>query len=65
MTCLAAQAKRNPCQTDRAVDGNGWKKKVSETLLILNIVPEKFTGRVVIAFKEGGVSYLEKTETMK
>jgi len=42
-----------------------WKKKISHTLLELNIVPERFTGRVIISFKEGGISFVEKTETLK
>lgn len=44
---------------------NGWKKTLSETLSAINIIPEKFNGRIVISFKDGGVSYLEKSETFK
>jgi len=65
MSNLAAMGDGNQCRTDRAVEPNGWKKSVSETLLSLRIIPEKFNGRVVVVFKEGGVSYLEKTETFK
>jgi hypothetical protein len=34
-------------------------------LLDLNIIPEGFTGKVVISFKDGGISYIEKSETFK
>ena len=61
MTCLAADGKRNPCRTD----SQDWKKTVSDTLQSLNIIPDRFSGRVVVTFKDGGDSYLEKTETMK
>lgn len=42
-----------------------WKKDVSEMLRNLCIIPDKFNGKVVISFKDGGVSYLEKSETFK
>lgn len=48
-----------------ALEPKGWKQVVSVTLQELQIIPEKFNGRVMIAFKEGGVSYLEKSETFK
>lgn len=51
--------------TDIRVPNSVWKKKVSDTLYELNIIPEKFSGKVVISFKEGGVSYIERTETLK
>jgi hypothetical protein len=42
-----------------------WKKQLCDTFLDLNIIPEKFTGKLVISFKEGGISFIEKTETFK
>ena len=42
-----------------------WKKKVSDALKDLNIIDEDFTGKIIISFKEGGISYIEKTETLK
>ena len=42
-----------------------WKQTVSETMRHLQIIPEKFNGKVVVVLKEGGVSYLERTETRK
>jgi hypothetical protein len=65
MTLYAAEraAKRHPTQPADPPDL--WKKKVSETLQELNIIPEKFTGKVIVSFKEGGISYLEKSETFK
>ena len=65
MTCFATEGKRNQCRTDRTVETNGWKKTVSETLCALHIIPDKFNGKVVVTFKDGGISYLEKTETLK
>ncbi|MEZ4600842.1 MAG: hypothetical protein R2940_13730 [Syntrophotaleaceae bacterium] len=42
-----------------------WKKQLCDTFQDLNIIPEKFTGKLVISFKEGGISFIEKTETFK
>lgn len=42
-----------------------WKKQLCSTFRELNIIPEKFTGKLVISFKEGGISFIEKTETFK
>jgi len=48
-----------------SLEPKGWKQTVSETLQSLQIIPEKFNGRILVAFKDGGVSYLEKSETYK
>jgi hypothetical protein len=61
MKCLATEGRRNPYRTEVA----DWKKTVSDTLQTLNIIPDRFNGRITVTFKDGGVSYLEKTETMK
>lgn len=42
-----------------------WKKAVARTFLGLQLIPEKFSGELVVTFKDGGVSYLKKTETFK
>ena len=63
--CPDVEGKQNRCRTDCTVESNGWKRTVTETLLALHIIPGKFNGRVVVTFKDGGVSYLEKTETFK
>lgn len=42
-----------------------WKKRLCDTFLELNIIPDKFSGKLVISFKEGGISFIEKTETYK
>ena len=65
MTSPAAERPLNPHSPNRAAEQNGWKKTLSETLSAINIIPEKFNGRIVISFKDGGVSYLEKSETFK
>jgi len=50
---------------DFRIPNSVWKKKVSDTLHELNIIPEKFSGKVVISFKGGGISFIERTETIK
>lgn len=42
-----------------------WKKAVARTFLDLQLIPEKFSGELVVSFKDGGVSYLKKSETFK
>jgi len=54
-----------PLEGGCSPEPKGWKQMVSETLQSLQIIPERFNGRIMIAFKEGGVSYLEKSETFK
>jgi len=56
---------RRQVVTDIRVPNSVWKKKVSDTLFELNIIPGNFSGKVVISFKDGGISYIEKTETLK
>jgi hypothetical protein len=56
---------RRQVVTDIRVPNSVWKKKLSVTLFELNIIPEYFSGKVVISFKDGGISYVEKTETLK
>ena len=65
MTRLAVDRPMVQKRPDRHAEPDNWKKTVSETLQTLHIIPEKFSGKVVVTFKEGGVSYLEKTETFK
>jgi hypothetical protein len=50
---------------DIRVPNSVWKKRICDTLLELNIIPEGFTGKVIISFKDGGISFIEKTETLK
>ncbi len=56
---------RRQVVTDIKVPNSIWKKRVSDTLFELNIIQENFSGKVVISFKDGGISYIEKTETFK
>lgn len=56
---------RRQVVTDMRVPNSVWKKKVSDTLFELKIIQENFSGKVVISFKDGGISYIEKTETFK
>ena len=48
-----------------AREGTAWKKTVARTFLNLQLIPEKFSGELVVTFKDGGVSYLKKSETFK
>ncbi len=52
---------RRQVVTDMKLPNSVWKKKVSDTLSELNIIQENFSGKVVICFKDGGISYIEKT----
>ena len=44
---------------------NTWKKTVARTFVGLELIPERFNGELVVTFKDGGVSYLRRTETFK
>jgi hypothetical protein len=65
MTCPATQGLRQRDRNDLKRSNANWKKAVSETLQSMELIPEKFNGKVLISFKDGGISYLEKTETLK
>jgi hypothetical protein len=56
---------RRQVVTDIKVPNSVWKKRVCDTLLGLKIIPDKFSGKLVISFKNGGISFIEKTETFK
>ena len=56
---------RQQAITDIRVPNSVWKKRICDTLLELNIIPEGFSGKVIISFKDGGISYIEKSETLK
>jgi len=64
-TTLSRVKMRRQVVTDIRVPNSVWKKKISDTLYELNIIPSAFSGKVVISFKDGGISYIEKTETFK
>ena len=56
---------RRQVVTNIRVPNSVWKKRVCETLFDLNIIPENFSGKLVISFKNGGIRYIEKTQTFK
>ncbi len=64
-TIYMSDMTRRQVVTNIRVPNSVWKKKVSDTLYELNIIPSSFSGKVVISFKDGGISYIEKTETLK
>lgn len=61
------RSERTPAEKGGRVagDAGAWKKTVARTFLGLELIPEKFSGELVVTFKDGGVSYLKKTETFK
>jgi hypothetical protein len=56
---------RRQIVTDIKAPGSVWKKKICDIFHELRIVPNRFSGKLVISFKNGGISYIEKTETFK
>ncbi len=40
----------------------GWKKRISDLLKELGFIDEKFNGKVVIDFNQGGTRRLDKSE---
>lgn len=56
---------RRQVVTDIKAKNSVWKKQLCDTFQELHLVPENFTGKLVISFKEGGISFVEKTETFK
>jgi hypothetical protein len=57
--------RRRQVVTDIKAPNSVWKKKLCDVFHELNIVPNRFSGKLVISFKNGGISYIEKTETFK
>lgn len=56
---------RRQVVTNIKVPNSVWKKRVCDTFLDLCIIPDNFSGKLVISFKSGGISFIEKTETFK
>lgn len=56
---------RRQVVTNIRVPNSVWKKRLCDTFVELLIIPEGFSGKLVISFKNGGISYIEKTETFK
>lgn len=65
MTCLISEHKLNQGRSAGTSRSASWKETVTKTFQALQIIPEKFNGKVLVSFKDGGISYLEKTETLK
>lgn len=57
--------RRRQVVTNIRVPNSVWKKKVCDTFVNLLIIPEGFSEKLVISFKDGGISYIEKTQTYK
>ncbi|ABI81788.1 hypothetical protein Pcar_3168 [Syntrophotalea carbinolica DSM 2380] len=56
---------RRQVVTNIRVPNSVWKKRLCDTFLDLNLIPERFSGKLMVSFKNGGISYIEKTETFK
>ncbi len=41
------------------------KQMIASTLTDIELVSKEFSGKLIISFKEGGVSYIEKIEQFK
>jgi hypothetical protein len=41
------------------------KRIIAATMQKMQFIDDSFTGKLVISFKEGGVSYIEKSEQFK
>lgn len=41
------------------------KRIIAATMKKISIIDDGFTGKLIISFKEGGVSYIEKVEQFK
>jgi hypothetical protein len=41
------------------------KKKLVDTLITCGIIRLKYTGKVLLSFTDGGINYIERTETLK
>ena len=39
-----------------------WKRQIAESIRVFGIVPERFTGQVIVVFNQGGVMRLERRE---
>lgn len=62
------QQKRGPKigeSTDLRYSVTICKGIIAKTLSDINMVSQQFSGKLVIAFKEGGISYIEKIEHLK
>lgn len=57
--------RRRQVVTNIRVPNSVWKKRVCDMFVDLLIIPEGFSGKLVISFKDGGISYIEKTQTYK
>ncbi len=56
---------RRQVVTDIKAKNSVWKKQLCDAFQELHIIPEHFTGKLVISFKDGGINFIEKTETFK
>lgn len=57
---------RRPVETDfSAAPISTRKRLIAATMQKMDFIDGTFTGKLVISFKEGGVSYIEKIEQFK
>ncbi|WP_225073232.1 hypothetical protein [Desulfuromonas sp. CSMB_57] len=52
-------------QSDIGASISDCKQAIADIMRALKLVNRSFSGKLVIAFKEGGVSYIERVEQLK
>jgi hypothetical protein len=63
---LEAQLREAAKSVSEAVPSMTTRKRIiAATMQKMDLIDEAFTGKLVISFKEGGVSYIEKVEQFK
>lgn len=61
-----ASGRRHSDNTDMSEASISTRKRIiAATMQKMQFIDDSFTGKLVISFKEGGVSYIEKSEQFK
>jgi len=47
------------------INNLNWKKLLSEALRKLEIIPDDWTGEIIIGLQNGGIVFVRKSETLK
>ncbi|MEZ4600848.1 MAG: hypothetical protein R2940_13760 [Syntrophotaleaceae bacterium] len=63
---LEAQLREQANSAERSSSSMTARKKIiAATMEKMGLIDDAFTGKLIISFKEGGVSYIEKVEQFK
>lgn len=61
-----SSGRRRPTETDFSATPISTRKRIiASTMQKMEFINSNFTGKLVISFKQGGVSYIEKIEQFK